>query len=158
MANLLNRSFLISTVGILSSSVIGLVFSLAGLSKVHDLSGFHHALTGVAFLSYSGAGAVTLVLPGLELTLGICLLFRFMLFEAIVLATFLLFIFLIFASYMSYSDAAWTCPCFKMGLPTWFTLSGRWVLARDLGFLILCCSGLCAEVVQRIGRHRAQPA
>lgn len=120
-----------------ASLILGSIFLLAALSKIEDLSDFYHVLSGVKIVPHLGAALLTFAVPGLELVLGVCLLTRSMLYESALLAAILLLCFLVFGIYMNLSSDAWTCPCFKIGMPIWFDLSGWWVSFRDLLFLIL---------------------
>jgi hypothetical protein len=133
------KSNLLSILSLLSSSILGSIFLFAALSKIENLGEFYHALSGIKIIPHLGAGVLTFAIPGLELIIGVCLFARAMLYEAALLATLLLIMFLVFGVYMNLSSDAWTCPCFRFGMPIWFSASGWWVSLRDMLFMSFSC-------------------
>jgi uncharacterized membrane protein YphA (DoxX/SURF4 family) len=57
----------------LSEVLIGSLLLIVGVAKLYDLQGFHDTLVNLPMLSGTTAGLVTVLIPNIEVTLGICL-------------------------------------------------------------------------------------
>jgi hypothetical protein len=118
-----------------SAIILGLIFLLAAFSKIANLEEFSKTLDVVIFLPQWSKGLVILLLPGLELTLGLCLINRFYLREAGLLSSVLVMGFLAFGIYSNLTKHPSACGCFGAPMPTWLDPSGWWIVVRDLIFL-----------------------
>lgn len=131
----MSRHFLRRNVGHAAAFLMGVIFLLAAFSKIGDLLGFEQSVRHVSFIPFWLAGVAVLTIPGLELALGICLLFRFFPRETALIAAGLLVLFLGMGIYSNLAGQGSGCGCFKIQTPTWLELSGWWVVARNLLFL-----------------------
>jgi uncharacterized membrane protein YphA (DoxX/SURF4 family) len=113
--------------------LLGAVFLMAGVSKIVNLSEFEsqvllhsnfpHLLARLisnAPLSFRIAQLVVVLLPWLELTCGLCLVFKWAVKESAAIATLLLSLFIVH----SLANPAEDCHCFFLpkavsGLPAW---------------------------------------
>jgi triosephosphate isomerase len=127
------RSFLSQACAI----ILGLVFLTAAFSKIGDLEAFHQSLGRIAFLPFWLQGLAVLTIPGLELVIGLSLLLPAYRREGALLAVGLLVLFLILGIILNTTGHASDCGCFKITLPTWLNLSGWWIVARNLLFLLM---------------------
>ncbi len=116
---------------------LGVAFLLAAFSKIGDLAEFHRALETYRFLPEWLRGVTVFFLPGLELTLGVCLLTRMALRETSLVTAMLLMAFVIVSVGAYWNGIKGGCPCYKLVLPFWMNLSGKWVAARNVGFLAM---------------------
>jgi hypothetical protein len=117
--------------------ILSILFLLAAFSKIGDLAGFHHSLIQITFLPSLLQGLALLVIPGLELSIAICLIYHSTRREAALLAIGLLATFLIFGIILNLTHSSSGCGCFKISLPTWLNLSGWWIVARNCLFLLM---------------------
>jgi len=115
--------------------LLGLIFLVASFSKIGDLADFHQSLDKLRFLPVWGGGLVTLLVPGLELTLGLCLLSRMARREAVFVAGALLLVFLGLSVEASLAGTTSSCNCFKLPTPSWLTLQGWGIVARNVALL-----------------------
>jgi len=115
---------------------LGLVFLLAAFSKIGDLGSFSNVVEKMVYLPTFFKGLLILLLPGLELTLGLCLLTRFALNESVYLAAGLLAIFLLDSIYMNATNHHVDCGCFKSAVPL-LKLEGWWIAVRNLGLFVM---------------------
>ena len=53
--------------------LVGSILIIAGVAKLFDLHSFHDSLLNLPMLGGTGAGLVTILIPNIEVTLGICL-------------------------------------------------------------------------------------
>lgn len=118
--------------------ILGIIFLLGAFSKIGDLAGFHRDLEAMKFLPAWIQRFAVVLIPGIELTLGACLITRRMLYEASMIATVLFSIFLLLSLYtVTYGNSS-SCNCFK-GLASQRLNAKGWPLVmRDL--LLLCSS------------------
>jgi methylamine utilization protein MauE len=135
--------------------IMGIVFIIAAFSKIGDIAAYNHSLDYIAFLPQWGKALITLFLPGLELTLGMCLLWRINLREATLLTSALLLIFFIFAIYTNIVGHPSGCPCFKLTMPAWAKVAGWWLVARN--FIFLALSLLCYWHSSRLHNRVSTP-
>ena len=106
------------------SIFMGVIFLLAAFSKIGDLKEFEQSVHHVNFFPFWLAGAATLTIPGLELTLGLFLLSRFSPRETTLVTGSLLVFFLVVGIYANLAGQGSGCGCFKIHTPTWLELSG----------------------------------
>lgn len=133
----------------IAAVILGVVFLLAAFSKIGDLAEFHLALGKLRFLPVWGCGLATLILPGLELTLGLCLLSQTARHETAFLATGLLLLFLGLSVHASLTGTTSGCGCFKLPAPAWMNLSGKWVVARNAVFFAMSLLVLLTPLEKR---------
>jgi len=120
-------------VGRSAAILLGLIFLLAAFSKFGDLGEFQKALAMDYFIPLWLRGGAVLLIPGIELSIGVCLIVGGYGREAALIAAFLLFGFAGLGIYGDVTSNAHSCPCFKIHLPAWFDINvGRWVMARNL--------------------------
>jgi uncharacterized membrane protein YphA (DoxX/SURF4 family) len=117
--------------------VLSIIFLVAALSKIGDLGDFQQSLARIAFLPAWLQSVALLFIPGLELALAIALALPSLQREGAALAAGLLVLFLIFGITLNLTGSLSDCGCFKLPLPTWLNLSGWWIVARNLLFLIM---------------------
>jgi uncharacterized membrane protein YphA (DoxX/SURF4 family) len=128
--------------------ILGAVFLLAAFSKIGDLVAFHDAVEKLAFLSIWAKAFSILIIPGLEVALGICFLCHFQIRETAIIASALLLIFLSVEFYANTIGQTVGCGCFHIKAPIWMQLSGWWTVVRDS---IL----LCLSLIVCFARHSA---
>ncbi len=120
-----------------ASVVLGIIFLLAAFSKIGDLPAFQKSIQDAGFLPQWIEGVAVLLVPGLELALGVCLFTRLSPKETAILAMGLLLVFLGLGIYSNLIGHTSGCDCFKIRTPTWLQLTGWWIVARNFVFLAL---------------------
>lgn len=125
-------------VGRFASILIGLVFLLAALSKLGDLGEFQRALAAYNFIPFWLQGLTVLLIPGLELSVGLYLLMGIDQRAASFIGSILMLLFVGLAIYRTFFAIPGGCHCFKIQLPQWLELNGSWIILRNL--LLLSCS------------------
>lgn len=123
-------------IAIFLSSFLGIVFLLAAFSKINDLVGFRSQLQDIIFLKPLHVGLISLLLPGFELVLGICLLFRMYWKETIFLSTLLLMFFLVY-TILNKGNASSGCGCFKIQGTLLHQFAGWKTIVRDILFVVI---------------------
>lgn len=123
---------------VLVSSLLGFVFILAAISKLTDLLLFLETVRSLKLLPLWGQTVAVWLLPGLELVIGLCLLCRIATREAALIAGCLMVGFLWLSIYSTIIGSNADCGCFKIVVPTVFKLTGWWIVARDVLFLLGC--------------------
>jgi len=132
---------------------VGGIFTVAGVAKLADTTGFYVALSGYALVpKWSLAGLVATV-PWIELGLGVLLLVGSLVVEACVACAALLLAFFVGMAYNLAAGILTPCGCFFGMEPIGF-LS----LARDLVLLALVGFAAWLEVRARRSRRVSQPA
>ena len=119
----------------LFSLILGSVFLLAGFSKGGDLGGFYHALRQSDVLPVTLQGLAVLFIPGIELTVGACLICLSRCHEIRVASAALLGVFTIIVSLIASSGTHVGCGCINISIPIWFEMSGWIVLGRNIVLL-----------------------
>ncbi|HEV2949806.1 MAG TPA: MauE/DoxX family redox-associated membrane protein [Gemmataceae bacterium] len=125
--------------------VVGTVFLMAGVSKIVNLrefenqvllhSNFPHLLASLipnAQLSFRIAQLVVVVLPWLELTCGLCLIFKWAVKETTAIAALLLSLFIV----QTIVNPAEDCHCFF--LPKAVSSLPAWSHVLRYGVLLIC--------------------
>ena len=116
---------------------LGVIFLLAGFAKTADLDAFQQSIREIGGLPMWFVGMAVLSVPGLELTLGVCLLIGFARKETALLAMGLLLMFLAFGIYSNVTGHSAACGCFGIATPTWLRVAGWSIVVRNLGILAL---------------------
>lgn len=133
----MKKGKIINDLARLAAISLGIIFLLAAFSKISDLSAFHKALVDMSFLPVWMKGMAVLLIPGLEVSLGIYLLAGFSPKQTALIASTLLVIFLGFGIYSNFLGHHNGCGCFKIALPIWLQLTGWWIVGRNIIFLAL---------------------
>ena len=139
-----NSAKIQNLISVVCRYLVGAVFLMAGVSKIVNLrefesqvllhSDFPHLLARLisnAPLSFRIAQLVVVLLPWLELTCGLCLVFKWAVRESAAIAALLLSLFIV----QTLANPADECHCFFLPkamstLPTW------WHVLRDAVLLI----------------------
>ncbi len=122
-------------VGWLLSFALGIVFLLAGWSKVTDPAAFMGILEKLAPAPWL-RDSLFYITPGIELTLGIAFVTLRWRREAAVIAIPLCLLFLALGVYLNLTGNEFAkCGCFSPEVAPWFQTSGWGTVLRDLGFL-----------------------
>ena len=125
--------------GSVSIMLLGCIFLWAAISKISDLDAFANILRKMEWWLPGWILAVTLfTLPSLELIVGLCLLCKIAMKEALWVSILLLTIFT-FVSVQSALAGIHGCNCFKIGGKSLFDgVSGWWIVARDVALTLAC--------------------
>jgi len=116
--------------------IVGLIFLLAGLSKIGEIGDFYHTVTAISFLPQCIKGMIVFVIPAIELVIGFCLIIRTNIKEALFFSCLLLAIFVGFDVYNNIAQPTHSCGCFKLQIPAWFNFTGWWDVPRNIVFLL----------------------
>ncbi len=92
--------------------VLGIFLSLSGLAKIMDLASFGKAVNSFGILPADWVVLVTIVVPYLELVLGLMLLLNFYAKPAYVTALTMLIVFTALSAYKYFSGDISDCGCF----------------------------------------------
>ncbi|APF17172.1 DoxX family protein [Caldithrix abyssi DSM 13497] len=92
--------------------VLGLFLSISGVAKIMDLAAFGKAVNGFGLLPSTWVVLVTVIIPYLELILGLMLLLNFYAKPAYVTALTMLIIFTALSAYKYFSGDISDCGCF----------------------------------------------
>src|SRR6185503_2053454 len=117
--------------------LVGLVLLTAAMSKVTDLAAFHKVVHDIHLLPAWMTGFVVLFLPGLELTVGVCLLISYFKREATLMGVVLMFFFLVFAVTARLMGQTSGCKCFRIEFMDAGYLAAWWPSLRNAGFFVL---------------------
>lgn len=120
------------------SMLLGFIFILAASSKLVDLSSFQKTVQGLSLLPQWIRGTAVLLLPGLELTVGLCLLCQIATKEASLIAGCLMIGFLLLSIHATFIGSTADCGCFKVFVPAALRITGWGIVARDFLFLLGC--------------------
>jgi hypothetical protein len=118
--------------------ILGLVFLLASLSKIGNMKIFYDSLAHLNILPVFVRGMCLLIIPGLELALGTCFLFRILTRASAVVAAGSLLCFIIMAFCEIVLGQTFDCGCFHLRAPAWLQLTGWWVIARNVILFVMC--------------------
>jgi uncharacterized membrane protein YkvI len=117
---------------------LGCVFIWAAMSKIVDLADFAQTLKKITWLPHWFFAYALFIVPSLELVLGLCLLSRIALKEALFASLLLLTLFL-FISVQKTLTGTPGCGCLKIRHTNLFEgISGWWIVARDAGLTLFC--------------------
>jgi len=119
--------------------LLSIIFLFAAFSKFGDLGDFQKALSRYNYLPLPIQGVAVLLIPGLELALGVSLMLHSYRKQAILLAMCLLIMFTLLGVYdILFGTTPGTCACFKLSLPKWFELNGWWAITRNILLMGVC--------------------
>jgi uncharacterized membrane protein YphA (DoxX/SURF4 family) len=125
--------------------LLGGVFLVASLDKIYNPAGFAQAVYNHQILPDGLVNLVAIVLPWLELLLGLCLLGGVWLPGAVTLTSGLLMIFLGALVFNMSRGLDVHCGCFGTGSAGPITI---WTLARDASFLVMAGYLFCRLVAR----------
>ncbi len=92
--------------------VLGLFLSFSGMAKIMDLTAFGKAVNSFGILPADWVVLVTIIIPYLELVLGLMLLLNFYAKSAYVTALTMLIVFTALSAYKYFSGDISDCGCF----------------------------------------------
>lgn len=121
---------------------IGIVFMIAGLSKLANLQEFHDSLANLPFLNGTLTGLVSIILPNVEATLGACLILRNHSRTIFSATAVLSLCFVLVTIYWIEHGMKRNCGCF--GSVTSAIGSRTWILVRNLALLTASVANCCA--------------
>lgn len=125
----------IKRLAILFSWFLGGILLVAAFSKTNNIVEFYEQLHKHNIFKES-VGVIVFLLPGVELILGICLIFRIYWKEASLVSAILFILFLIY-SVWNIENISNGCGCMKLAIPYQFKLN-RWTVAlRDIIFIAM---------------------
>jgi putative oxidoreductase len=132
------------------------VFVIAALPKIADPPAFAHMIYNYRLLPGPAINALALVMPWVELLVGIALILGVWKREAAVVAGILLLVFLVAIGVNLARGHAVDCGCFDVrsaGKTREELLTEmRWVLIRDVGLLLLVVQVIAASGPPRWNR------
>lgn len=136
---------------------LGAVFVAAALPKILDPPAFAHMIYNYRLVPAGLVNALALVMPWIELVVGILLIVGAWRREAAVVATLLLLVFLGAIGWNLARGHAIDCGCFDVRsagkTPGELLSDMKWVLVRDVGLLMLAAQVLLATSPQFSGRR-----
>jgi uncharacterized membrane protein YphA (DoxX/SURF4 family) len=95
--------------------ILGTVFLMSGFAKIADLSSFYDTVSAISFLPYFLKGCLLVFVPGLELTLGMILVFKHEMKKSAGVLSFLFFLIAITLSVYAALTASRGCgSCHKL--------------------------------------------
>ncbi len=114
---------------------LGAVFLYASYDKILHPEAFSQAVYNYQILPDAAVNLASLVLPWLELLLGLCLVFNFWLPGALLTGTVLLAIFMGALVFNQIRGLDIHCGCFSAGIEE--GPADVWTVARDLAFFLI---------------------
>jgi uncharacterized membrane protein YphA (DoxX/SURF4 family) len=136
---------------------LGAVFVAAALPKITDPPAFAHMIYNYRLVPGGLVNTLALVLPWIELVVGILLIVGAWRREAALVATLLLLIFLGAIGWNLARGHAIDCGCFDVRsagkTPDQLLSDMKWVLVRDVGLLLLAAQVLLATSPQFSARR-----
>ncbi|MEP6471806.1 MAG: MauE/DoxX family redox-associated membrane protein [Acidobacteriota bacterium] len=136
---------------------LGAVFVAAALPKIMDPPAFAHMIYNYRLVPGGLVNGLALVMPWIELVVGILLIVGAWRREAAVVATLLLLVFLGAIGWNLARGHAIDCGCFDVRsagkTPGELLSDMKWVLVRDVGLLMLAAQVLLATSPQFSGRR-----
>ena len=136
---------------------LGAVFVAAALPKIKDPPAFAHMIYNYRLVPAGLVNGLALVMPWIELVVGILLIVGAWRREAAVVATLLLLVFLGAIGWNLARGHAIDCGCFDVRsagkTPGELLSDMKWVLVRDVGLLMLAAQVLLATSPQFSGRR-----
>lgn len=127
---------------------LGIIFIVASVDKIHHPAAFAQVLFNYQLLPASFINPIAILLPWLELTLGLLLLSGYWLPGAVTLTNLLLIIFFSVLLSNKIRGVDVPCGCFDTNIHA--TPATTWYLIRDAGFILLAAYLFYAEIL----RHR----
>jgi uncharacterized membrane protein YphA (DoxX/SURF4 family) len=123
-------------IGLALTFLLGLVFLVSGITKITALDAFYDTLNQLNILPPLVRGCVLLFLPGIEVALGFCLLFRTRVHDAASLAAALLVGFTLVTAFHYVQDPHGSCGC--VHIPWLKRLDDPlFAVIRDCGLLLI---------------------
>lgn len=136
---------------------LGAVFVAAALPKITDPPAFAHMIYNYRLVPGQIVNVLALVLPWIELVVGLLLILGAWRREAAVVATLLLLVFLGAIGWNLARGHAIDCGCFDVRsagkTPDQLLSDMKWVLVRDVGLLLLAAQVLLATSPQFSARR-----
>lgn len=136
---------------------LGAVFVAAALPKIMDPPAFAHMIYNYRLVPGGLVNGLALVMPWIELVVGVLLIVGAWRREAAVVATLLLLVFLGAIGWNLARGHAIDCGCFDVRsagkTPGELLSDMKWVLVRDVGLLMLAAQVLLATSPQFSGRR-----
>jgi uncharacterized membrane protein YphA (DoxX/SURF4 family) len=127
---------------------LGAVFVVAALPKITDPPAFAHMIYNYRLVPGALVNGLALVMPWIELVVGILLILGAWRREAALVAALLLFVFLGAIGWNLARGHAIDCGCFDVRsagkTPDQLLSDMKWVLLRDVGLLLLAGQVLLA--------------
>jgi hypothetical protein len=134
----MTKSSILDRIIFIAIMFLGCVFIWAAMSKIVDLADFAQTLKKITWLPHWIFVYALFMVPSLELVLGLCLLGRIALQEALFACLLLLTLFL-FISVQKTWTGTLGCACLKLRHTDLFEgISGWWIVARDAGLTLVC--------------------
>ena len=125
-----------------------MVFVAAALPKIADPPAFAHMIYNYRMVPGALVNALALVMPWIELVVGILLIVGVWRREAALVAVLLLLVFLVAIGWNLARGHAVDCGCFDVRsagkTPEQMLSDMKWVLLRDVGLLLLAAQVLVA--------------
>jgi len=135
---------------------LGIVFVIAAIPKIADPPAFAHMIYNYRLLPGPAINALALVMPWIELLVGVALILGIWKREAAIVAGILLLVFLVAIGVNLARGHAVDCGCFDVrsaGKTREELLAEmRWVLIRDVGLLLLVVQVIAASGPPRWNR------
>ena len=126
-----------------------MVFVAAALPKIADPPAFAHMIYNYRMVPGAFVNALALVMPWIELVVGILLIVGAWRREAALVAALLLLVFLVAIGWNLARGHAVDCGCFDVRsagkTPEQMLSDMKWVLLRDVGLLLLAAQVLVAS-------------
>jgi hypothetical protein len=135
---------------------LGIVFVVAAIPKIVDPPGFAHMIYNYRLLPGGLVNGAALVMPWVELFVGLALILGVWRREAAILVGLMLLVFIVAIGFNLVRGHAVDCGCFNVksaGRTREQLLTDmRWVLIRDVGLLVLVAQILAASRPPRWNR------
>lgn len=119
--------------------LMGALLIFSGYFKIMDPEAFGAVITRYDIIPGTMVGWAAMVIPPLELLMGLCLVAGYKVRASAFIAMGMMLLFIVFMSVNLARGVKFDCGCFEMkrlGLDIGETLSG-WLVARDILFLVI---------------------
>jgi uncharacterized membrane protein YphA (DoxX/SURF4 family) len=127
---------------------LGAIFVAAALPKIADPPAFAHMIYNYRLMPGAFVNALALLMPWVELVVGVLLIAGVWRREAALVAVLLLLVFLVAIGWNLARGHAVDCGCFDVRsagkTPEQLLSDMKWVLLRDLGLLLLAAQVILA--------------
>jgi hypothetical protein len=134
----MTRQHIVQRACSLGVMLLGCIFLWAAVSKISDLDAFANILKKMIWLPTWILAVALFMVPSVELIVGLCLLCKIALKEAVWVSLLLLTIFT-FVSVQGALTGTHGCGCLKIGKTSLFDgVSGWWIVARDAVLTLAC--------------------
>ena len=108
MKNILGNKYFL----LFSRVILALVFIIAGIEKIRDLEGFAASIENYRLLPYFSINLAAILIPWIELTAGLLLLFGIRVRENSFIISLLMILFIFFVASAVVRDLDIECGCF----------------------------------------------